>query len=72
MILLFFERRFTLQRMILFPIQQKAYISRRDNVDVSKDTTNKDGIMYNLIYLEGQKELPDHCIDAGVSFLYSL
>lgn len=24
--------------------------------------------MYNLIYLEGQKELPDHCIDAGVSF----
>ena len=55
-----------------FPIQQTAYVSRRDNVDVSKDTTNKDGIMYNLIYLEGQKELPDHCIDAGVSFLYSL
>lgn len=54
--------------MILFPIQQKAYVSRRDNVDVSKDTTNKDGIMYNLIYLEGQKELPDHCINAGVSF----
>lgn len=55
-----------------FPIQQTAYVSRRDNVDVSKDTTNKDGIMYNLIYLEGQKEPPDHCIDAGVSFLYSL